>query len=156
MVAAWYNGYTMSIIPLPQRGQPLDVTYIYQIASTVNDLSTKIASTTKNYSSINNGVTNPQNVTYAETKFVASSVAVTSAGVDSNNQKAFSYTFPSEFKYSPVVTATVVNTGSNSSGISATVVLTSITTSRVDGLVKFSGTGSLSLNVHLIAIGVAN
>ena len=28
----------MAKIPLPQRGQPLDVTYIYQLADTINDL----------------------------------------------------------------------------------------------------------------------
>ena len=31
----------MAKVPLPERGQPLDVTYIYQLADTLNDLSTQ-------------------------------------------------------------------------------------------------------------------
>ena len=42
----------MSKIPLPDRGQPLDVTYIYQIANAINDLSNSISSATDSYTSI--------------------------------------------------------------------------------------------------------
>ena len=34
----------MAKVPLPERGQPLDVTYLYQLIEAVNDLSTNVAS----------------------------------------------------------------------------------------------------------------
>ncbi len=34
----------MAKVPLPERGQPLDVTYLYQLVEAVNDLSTQVAS----------------------------------------------------------------------------------------------------------------
>ena len=39
----------MAKVPLPERGQPLDVTYIYQLAETINDLATQVSSATYNY-----------------------------------------------------------------------------------------------------------
>ena len=42
----------MAKIPLPERGQPLDVTYIYQLAETINDLSTQLSSATYKTTSI--------------------------------------------------------------------------------------------------------
>ncbi len=38
----------MAKVPLPERGQPLDVTYLYSLVDAVNDLSTQVASTTTN------------------------------------------------------------------------------------------------------------
>ena len=40
----------MAKIPLPQRGQPLDVTYIYQLTNAINDLSNQFSSVSSNYS----------------------------------------------------------------------------------------------------------
>ena len=42
----------MAKIPLPQRGQPLDVTYIYQLTNAINDLSNQFSSVSNNYSKI--------------------------------------------------------------------------------------------------------
>lgn len=155
MVAAWYNGYTMSLIPLPQRGQPVDVAYLYQIAQAINDLTTKVGSSAKNYVTINNGVSGVQTATMSDTKIIASSVVVTVTGAAAGATKDFSFPFTGEFKFSPVVTATVYNTGTNQSGVNSTVSLTNITTSKVDGVVKFNTAGDSTVTVQLIAIGVA-
>ena len=42
----------MAKIPLPERGQPLDVTYIYQVVDTLNTLSTQVSDATYNYTDI--------------------------------------------------------------------------------------------------------
>jgi hypothetical protein len=42
----------MAKVPLPERGQPLDLTYIYQLVDTVNDLSTQVSSATYNYTTV--------------------------------------------------------------------------------------------------------
>lgn len=45
----------MAKLPLPERGQPLDVTYIYSLVDTINDLSTQNSSTASNYTEIERG-----------------------------------------------------------------------------------------------------
>jgi hypothetical protein len=145
----------MPIIPLPQRGQPIDVSYLYTIASALNDLTTKVGSSAKNYVTINNGVTSPQTVTISDTKIVSSSVSLNVTGATAGSTKDFTYSFPGEFKFSPVVTATIVNTGTSQVGAASTVALTNITTSKVDGIVRFTTNGDVSVNIHIIAVGVA-
>ena len=39
----------MAKIPLPERGQPLDVTYVYQMANSINDLASAISPSTYKY-----------------------------------------------------------------------------------------------------------
>lgn len=145
----------MSLIPLPQRGQPIDVAYLYQIAQSINDLTTKVGSSAKNYVTINNGVSGLQSATISDTKIVASSIAVTVSGAAAGSTKDFSFPFTGEFKFSPVVTATIYNTGTSQSGANSTVSLTNITTSKVDGVVKFNTAGDSTVNIQIIAIGVA-
>jgi hypothetical protein len=33
----------MAKVPLPERGQPIDVTYIYELTKAVNDLSAQVS-----------------------------------------------------------------------------------------------------------------
>jgi hypothetical protein len=68
----------------------------------------------------------------------------------------FTYSFPGEFKYTPIATATAINTGNTVAGKNVTIVLKSITTSGVEGIVKFNTSGDVSVDVNLIIIGVPN
>lgn len=143
----------MSIIPFPQVGQPLDISYIYQIVTAVNDLATKVSSSTGNYATINNETAKTSNL-----KVIAQSKEVTTgnASVNAGSEQTFNISFSSAFKYVPVVTATPVNIGGTPSGKEVSVVLTSITTSGVSGIVKFNASGVLSVNVNIIAVGIPN
>jgi hypothetical protein len=71
------------------------------------------------------------------------------------NEIAFSYDY-SDFKFAPIASATPVNIGGTSAGENVTVVLKSVTTTRVDGIVRFSSSGNVSLNVHLVLVGIPN
>ena len=42
----------MARISLRERGQPLDVTYIYQVVDTLNTLSAQVSDATYNYTDI--------------------------------------------------------------------------------------------------------
>jgi hypothetical protein len=146
----------MAKIPLPERGQPLDVTYIYQLAETVNDLATQVSSATYNYSTINNGVSGQQSVKTSETKIVGGYVQVANnATVTAASEVSFSFTFD-DFKYSPIVSATPYNIGGTPAGQNVTVILKAVTTSKVEGIVRYGASGDLSLAVHLIIIGIPN
>lgn len=145
----------MAKVPLPDRGQPLDVTYLYQIANALNDAVDTISTATYNYTSIDTEGIGREDVKNSNAKIYAAFNRVTTdETVSSNTTKTWTINFASEFKYPPIVTATVVNSGTSTVGNDVTVVVTSITTSSVQGVVRFNSSGQVSTTVHAIAIGL--
>jgi len=147
----------MAKVPLPERGQPLDVTYIYQLAETINDLATQVSSATYNYTTIDTVSAGKQSVKTSEARVIGGDVEVANnSTVSAGNEKTFAYDFPSDFKYAPIATATPINIGNTPAGQNVTVILKSVTTSRVEGVVRFGASGDLSLNVNIIVVGIPN
>lgn len=146
----------MAKLPTPDRGQPLDVSYIYQIVDAVNDLSSQVSSATYRYASIDTS-SGPQNSLITDTKIVAGTVDIYSTLTDVTPgltvDKSFNFS-AGEFKYPPIVTATPVLTSQSQSGSNLSVTIKQITTSRVDLSVTFFGTGKAALKLNIIAIGL--
>jgi hypothetical protein len=148
----------MARIPTPDRGQPLDVTYIYQIVEAINDLSSQMSSAKYKYASIDTSDGN-ESTLLTDTKVVAGEQIIYStltAVTADSPPKTFSYSFKGEFKYPPIVTATPVLLEGTSAGQDVSVVIQSITNGLVNGFVKFNTGGSVALKVHIIAIGIPN
>jgi hypothetical protein len=146
----------MAKIPTPDRGQPLDVSYIYQMATAINDLASQVSSPTYRYTSIDT-TSGPQNTLVTNTKVVAGVIDVYSTLTDVSPGLTVdrSYSFNTgEFKYPPIVTATPVLTSKSENGSDLSVTIKQITTSRVDVSVTFFGTGKAALKVNIIAIGL--
>jgi hypothetical protein len=145
-------------IPVPERGQPLDLTYIYEIVKTVNLLASNSAYSANKFSSIQ--VPSPniprQDIKINDTKIIAGFHDLTpNLSVNLGDTVPFSYSFPSaDFKYLPIVTATPQAISITDSGKDASVVITNVTTSRVEGVVKFGTSGTASIRINIIAIGV--
>ena len=147
----------MAKIPLPERGQPLDVPYIYKLVDTVNQLSTEVSSATYNYTTVDTVSAGKQSVKTSETRIIGGYVEVANnSTVTAASDKSFSYDFPSDFKYQPIATATPVNIGNTPAGQNVSVILKTVTTSKVEGIVRFGASGDLSLAVNLIIIGIPN
>lgn len=147
----------MAKVPLPERGQPLDVSYIYQLANALNELSTQVSPATYKYVTVDTLGVGKQSVKASEARIIGGYVDVVSSATKSaGNEVAFSYDFAADFKYPPVVTATPINTGGTDAGKNVSVVLKTITTSKVEGIVRFNSTGDLSVAVNIIAIGIPN
>jgi hypothetical protein len=147
----------MAKIPLPERGQPLDLSYIYQVATAINDISSEISPSIYKYVSIDTPAAGPQNIRASEARMIAGYMDVaTNSNVNSGNEKPFRYAFKTDFKYPPIVTATLINIGNTPAGQNVSVILTNVSTSAAEGVVKFSSSGDLSVGVNLIAIGVPN
>ncbi len=145
----------MSKIPLPDRGQPLDVTYIYQIANAINEVSNEVSSATYNYTTISTRDAGDQVIQTRAARIVAGFVdIVNNESVTAGSTKSFSFSYPSDFKYPPVATATVVNRGTSDIGDDVTVVIRSTTTSRIEGVVKFNSSGQVTTSVNITAIGI--
>jgi hypothetical protein len=147
----------MAILPVPERGQPLDVTYIYQIVKAINDLSTQVSPSTYKYVTVDTPNAGKQSVKASEARVIGGYVQVTTSTTQTaGSSQPFSYDFPSEFKFAPVVTATPVNVGNTDAGKDVTVTLKSVSTSKVEGTVKFNSGGDTSIGINLVIIGIPN
>lgn len=147
----------MAKIPLPELGQPLDVSYIYQLANAINELSLQVSPAIYKYVTVDvpNGV--QQNAKASETRIIAGYTdVVRSANQSIGSQQPFTYNFPADFKFAPIATATPVNIGGTEAGKNVSVVIKSITTSKIDGIVNFNSTGDVSIGVNLIIVGIPN
>lgn len=146
----------MSKIPVPERGQPLDVSYIYQITNAVNDLAKQVSGSANRYSSIHTVSSGIQNVRTADTRIVAAYTTATNNSTTSpDGEGTFSATF-SDFIYAPIVTATpiLIDENSTEAGKDVTIVLTKITNNRVEGIVQFNTIGVASVGINLIMVGI--
>jgi hypothetical protein len=148
----------MAKIPLPQRGQPIDLAYLYDIANAVNNLSAQVSPSSYKYVTVSTPTSGPQSVKASEAKIIGGYVEVANnSTVTSSNDKEFSFEITGgQFKYAPIVTATPVMIGTTDSGKSATVILKNVTTSRIDGVVRFNASGDVKVGVNLIIIGIPN
>lgn len=144
----------MAKIPLPERGQPLDLSYIYQIAGVVNDLASQIAPSTYKYVTVDTKDAGKQNIRTSDAKIIGGYIEVTNnATVDSKNQKTVTYSFP-DFKYAPIVTATPVNIGGTEAGKNVSVIIESVSANSVTITTTFNTSGEASVGVNLIIIGI--
>ena len=146
----------MARLSLPERGQPLDVTYIYQIVDALNVLSTQVSDATYNYTDIDVVGAEKKSLKTSDTKFVGKFKAIASnETVTAGQEKNFSIDY-SNFKFPPIVTLSIVNTSGTSAGTNTTVVLTSVSTTQAVFTVRYGVSGTATIGVNLIAIGVPN
>jgi hypothetical protein len=148
----------MANIPVPERGQPLDLTYIYQIANAVNQLSLQAAFSKNKFVSVDTISAGRQDIKASDTRFIAGYAQVaTNSDVKIGEELPFSYDFSSaNFKYPPIVTATAVGSSLTITDASknVSVVITNVTASKVEGAVRFGQGGTSTLGINIIAIGV--
>jgi hypothetical protein len=148
----------MAQIPLPERGQPLDVGYISRLAQAINDISKDVSPARYDYVTVDTKDAGPQNKKIGEVRVlgVIKNITSTDKSVLAGEAISFTHSFAGEFKFPPIVTATAVNVGSTPAGGNLIVVLKEPTTSGISGEVRFNDSGKVSVNVNLIIIGVPN
>lgn len=147
----------MARIPLPERGQPLDVSYIYQLANALNELATQVSPATNKYITVDTPNVGKQSIKASEARIIGGYIEVANNSTKTaGDEVAFSYDFPSDFKYAPIATATPLNIGNTPAGKDVSVILKTVSTSKVEGVVKFNSSGDLTVAVNLIVIGIPN
>jgi hypothetical protein len=147
----------MSRVPIPERGQPLDVAYLSTLAVAVNSMAEDLSSATYNYTTIDTSSEGKVSCKTSEARMIGGFIPVSfDSTVTASQVKSFTYTFPSDFKHAPIVTATPVNNGKTTAGEDVTVVLTDITRGSVTGFVRYNANGQVSTIVNLIIIGIPN
>ena len=150
-----------SRLPLPARGQPIDVPFIYDIVDTVNSLANDIAdSNTNSFSSIyspgpdNGGESIAINLKTANIRITARFKNITGVTVASDSVTPFTIDFGPAYSAVPLVIMTLFNGGGQNFASAAVVTTTSINNSQVAGQIYFPKGGThTGLQVHAIAIG---
>ncbi len=138
----------MPQLPIPQRGQPLDVAYINSIVTTINDLVKQVSPTSSNITKIERVGETPNSVPTSQASIlgVVKNIA-NSATVTAGEEKSFDIDF--SFKYPPIVVATPWNKGNTDSGKNVSVFINNVTTSKATLVAKFSAGGSATVDVNV-------
>lgn len=145
-------------LPLPSRGQPLDLSYISLIAQTVNSLASSIIVSKNKYSSVDTVSAGKQELLTSDLKIVAGYIEpAINYNATAGSSLSFTYSFES-FKYPPIVTATPKHVSNSPTDV--TLVITDITNSSVKINLKFNqtdtATSNITIGVNIIAVGVPN
>lgn len=147
----------MAKVPIPDRGQPLDLTYISQLAKAVNDLSSTISADINKYTSIDTAEQRSESIKTSEAMIIGGYLTVTNTTPNTSGaEQQFTYPFTQTFGYRPIVTATPFAIGDSATNASkdVTLVLTEVSTDKVTGIITFNQTGLSSVAINLIAIGI--
>lgn len=140
-------------IPLPQRGQPIDVDYIYQIINQLNTLTNQVSSTSTTLSSVDNGINGIKESTTSNLRLYSSTKNVKKGSVTASSNESWFVDFNPQFLYIPIVVATIVNNNASTAGNNIVSVIKNVTTSRVDGNIIFNTSGTIDVNINVIAVG---
>ena len=146
----------MGRLIVPQRGQPLDVSYIYDIVSAVNELADRFTSSENGMLKIigENGlpdtVPTSRMTVFAKTHILSASKPVTTIG------QTESFTITYNFKTTPTVVATPFDSANTSAGQDVTVVLAAVTNTNATFNVRYDTVGVTSTKINIIAIGIPN
>lgn len=140
----------MSRVPIPQPGQPLDVSYIATLAEAVNQLSEEGSALAQGNNFILKGRLSETASSYKlyGAQVFAEEINLIS-GTSSVAEQTISFS-PYNFSNPPIVTATLVNP----SDTEANVYVKNITSGSATIIVQFSGSENNSAAVNVIAIGV--
>jgi hypothetical protein len=144
----------MPQISPPERGQPIDVDYLYEIVSAINTINNQIVSTSNAESRVSGA--NPISTDAVKTsslKFYAAQVPIASGKFDADQTFTQKVVFPSNFLYPPVVTVTPLVQNFKEQSKNVIVAIENVTTGAVDVLLTFKKSGQTDVDVHLIAIG---
>jgi hypothetical protein len=144
-------------IQLPQRGQPIDYTYLYQLVEQVNSVSAEL-SRSKTSNTFDNG--NPSqardNLSASDTKIVATTLKFTDNMKDTKDSITKTISFGSAgFLYNPVVTVTPqIVDGSSTFDLST--MITSITPNSVTVKINYNygKKQDVVIILNVLAIGV--
>lgn len=140
-------------LPLPERGQPLDVDYLYQIAQQVNTLTNQVAARSSILSTIDNGINGRKDNSTNNLRFVAKTKSIKVGSVSAGVSEPWFEDFSPDFLYTPIVVVTPINNTQSTAGNNVSIVIKNVTTSRVDGNILYNTSGTVDLSINIIAIG---
>ena len=140
-------------IPQPNKGQPIDSSYISKIVATINDLSTKVSSKFS-LSKVHTPSNGEISVRTSDIVVVGGYRLVPNTTSSTVTEVTQTHGFGMTFKYPPVVTVTPVIVDTSLSNKNVFVYVKDVTTSSATIVVRFSTIDTSSVGVNLIALGL--
>lgn len=137
-------------LPVPQRGQPVDVTLLSDIVASINDLYNQVVIKASAYASlwIPGG---RKQVRSQEVKFYTNQVKVSTKGQAAGAVVSFEGAFDIGFAFPPIVTVSPY--GNSGEAKQSTAVLTEVTSSYFKGTLKLEKAATQDISINVIAIG---
>ena len=144
----------MGRLIVPQRGQPLDVSYVYDIVAAVNELSDRLSSSGNGTFKIISETGEPTSGSInTMAVFAKTYILGTSKDVSAGQQEAFSITY--NFQNTPMVVATPFDSEKTAAGQDVSVVITSVTNTNASFVVRYNTKGVANTKINILAIGKA-
>lgn len=139
----------MAQIELPERGQPLDISYIYRVVEQIRVLSDAIGTA---FSKIKyRDVSTPSNVSSTNLVFYAETLKITNGNLSTQTNATSTFDYSGMFKTTPVVVCSVTSLDGVSNLYA---VLEKVTQNNCNVNVFSPSTGgAFSADVSIIAIG---
>lgn len=142
-------------ITLPERGQPMDVKFVYELANAVNNLAATLNDNTNAVSYFSNGTSDqPQSRRTGALKIHADVVKIAAGNKKAGQSEP--WTLNVDFTYIPVAVATVVSNTSTIQEADVNVVITTVTSQQIKGNILYKKDGNLNVNINVIAVGIKN
>lgn len=148
----------MPQISPPEKGQPLDIDYLYEIVSSINDINNQLAPANSAAVSkvAGSDSTRPDSIKTASLKFFAIEVPVASGKVSAGGIITRTVQFSSNFLYAPIVTVSPIIKNYRDQSKNCIATIENVTTSGVDIVFTFTANAdNVAVNAHIIAIGQA-
>lgn len=148
----------MPQISPPERGQPLDIDYLYEIVSSINDINNQLAPANSTSVSRIPGAdsTRTDAIKTASIKMFAIEVPVATGKVSAGGIVTRPVQFSSNFLYKPIVTVTPIIKNYRDQSKNCIVTIENVTTSGVDIVFTFTANAeNVAVDAHIIAIGQA-
>jgi hypothetical protein len=140
-------------IPQPNKGQPIDSSYISKIANAINELSTKVTSkfSVSKVHTPNNGQVSTRT---SDIVMVGGYQRINNTSTSTVSEVAIAYGFGLTFKYPPVVTATPIIIDTSLANKNVFVYVKDVTTSSVTIVVRFGTVDTSAVGVNILALGL--
>lgn len=138
-------------IQYPERGQPLDVDYLYQIAKSINSLHDKMVGS-KTLSSIYSDNVQ-QSLSTNMVRFYSTKKTLSIGSVTAGREEELTINFDTLFTKPPVVTCTIENNNTSSVATNAIASIKTVTTGSVQFKIRFNTAGAVDISLNIIAVG---
>jgi hypothetical protein len=142
----------LKTLPVPDTGQPLDVSYIYGMVETINALVEQVQPTNNRFTVIKTPAFNGSVLTSGSRIHGEYVQVFSETDVNTTTEQTFEVNLTG-FAHAPVVSATPY-AGDLVGSTSVTVALKSVTAGKVIGVVKSNFVGKVSVGVYVLAVGI--
>jgi hypothetical protein len=146
-----------NIVRIPNPGQPIDATYLFELANAINKIATQIStSPTAQILTVDTPTAGKQSIKTSEARIIGGYKEVVSNSVSAGAVVPWTYDFAADFKYPPIATATPISVAGSDAGSSVSVMIKTIGQNNISGTVTFAGSGNLTVGLNLILVGIPN